>query len=120
MPGESRPRAERPRRYTSEFLQGVAQGLALIGGADQAAALQRRNQTLGDLDDNPAAGPLERRADQEPVTTDRRHRLAHPLRHLVGGADEVEPAVIPLGSELAQGLAAAPLGEFVERPLLAI
>ncbi len=62
-------------------------------------------------------------ADQEPVAADRLHRLAHPLRHRVGGADEIHlgpRSTEPLHGKLAQRFSGAPLGEFVERPLFAV
>src|SRR5262249_22796223 len=94
-----------------------------IGGAREASALQRRNQPFRHLGDEATAGSLERRTDQKSVATDRLHHLPHAFGDRVPGPDKLQAGfrrLEPLHGKLAQRLSTAPLGELVQRPLLAI
>src|SRR3984885_13495074 len=107
----------------SELTQYLAQRRPSIGGAGQAAALQRGNQPLRYLIDETATGALKRRADQESVATDRLLHQAHAFGHRIRRADELQfwfHRLEAFHRELAQCLAATPLGEFVGRSLLAV
>src|ERR1700722_17577454 len=74
----------------SEFPQHLAQCRTGIGGAGQAATLQRGHQTFGDFGNETAAGALEWCADQEPVAAHRLHHQAHALGHRIGRTDEFQ------------------------------
>jgi hypothetical protein len=103
--------------------QYLAQGRSGISGPHKAPTLQGRHEALGDFGDEAAAGALERGADEEPVAADGLRDIAHAFGNRCGRADELDIrryCAEPFHRKLTQRLAAAPLGEFVERTLFAV